>query len=120
MTHILNIAYNLHQVTHLYTAPTAIRSLMSHGDQPIKSFKRNTLRILGSVGEPINPNVWMWYYSVVGDKHAAVVDTYWQTETGGVMIAPLPGAIAAKPGSAALPFFGVQPAVIGSTKEVRY
>ena len=101
-----------HQVTIFYTAPTAIRALMREGEAPVKRTSRKSLRLLGSVGEPINPEAWRWYYDVVGDARCPVVDTWWQTETGGIMISPLPGAIDLKPGSATLPFFGVQPALV--------
>ncbi len=95
-----------------YTAPTAIRSLMGAGDEPVKKTSRKSLRILGSVGEPINPEAWLWYYNVVGDGRCPIVDTWWQTETGGILITPLPGAIPLKPGSATKPFFGVKPALV--------
>ncbi|MGD9934461.1 MAG: acetate--CoA ligase [Dehalococcoidia bacterium] len=95
-----------------YTAPTALRALMREGDEPVKRYKRESLRVLGSVGEPINPEAWRWYYNVVGDGRCAVVDTYWQTETGGHMITGLAGATPMKPGSGSLPFFGVQPVVV--------
>jgi len=101
-----------HRVNIFYTAPTAIRALMSAGDEPVKSTSRESLRLLGSVGEPINPEAWQWYYEVVGDSRCPIVDTWWQTETGVIMISPLPGATALKPGSATLPFFGVQPALL--------
>ncbi|XP_024389050.1 acetyl-coenzyme A synthetase, chloroplastic/glyoxysomal [Physcomitrium patens] len=101
-----------YNVTIFYTAPTAIRSLMRSGDEPVKRHSRKSLRVLGSVGEPINPSAWKWYYEVVGDKRCPIVDTWWQTETGGFMITPLPGAWCLKPGSATLPFFGIQPAVV--------
>ena len=101
-----------HQVNTFYTAPTAIRALMGQGDEPVKRHSRASLRLLGSVGEPINPEAWEWYYRVVGDQRCPVVDTWWQTETGGVLITPLPGARALKPGSATLPFFGVEPALL--------
>ena len=101
-----------HQVNIFYTAPTAIRALMQHGDDPVKSASRSSLRLLGSVGEPINPEAWEWYYHVVGDARCPIVDTWWQTETGGIMITPLPGAIDLKPGSATRPFFGVQPQLV--------
>ena len=101
-----------HQVTIFYTAPTAIRALMREGEEPVKKTSRKSLRLLGSVGEPINPEAWRWYYEVVGDSRCPVVDTWWQTETGGILISPLPGAIDQKPGSATLPFFGVQPALV--------
>ncbi len=95
-----------------YTAPTALRALMREGDEPVKRYKRTSLRVLGSVGEPINPEAWRWYYNVVGEGRCAVVDTYWQTETGGHMITGLAGATPMKPGSGSLPFFGVQPVVV--------
>ncbi len=101
-----------HAVTIFYTAPTAIRALMQKGDDPVKATSRKTLRLLGSVGEPINPEAWRWYYEVVGDSRCPVVDTWWQTETGGILITPLAGAIDLKPGSATKPFFGVQPALV--------
>lgn len=101
-----------HQVTILYTAPTAIRSLMQKGDEPVKRTSRKSLRLLGSVGEPINPEAWKWYHRVVGDDRCPIVDTWWQTETGGILITPLPGAIDLKPGSATLPFFGVKPELV--------
>ena len=100
------------KVNTFYTAPTAIRSLMGAGDDFVKSTGRSSLRLLGSVGEPINPEAWEWYYRVVGDGRCPIVDTWWQTETGGILITPLPGAIAQKPGSATLPFFGVRPALV--------
>ncbi|MDF3983883.1 acetate--CoA ligase [Luteibacter sp. PPL554] len=101
-----------HQVTLFYTAPTAIRALMREGDGPVKATSRKSLRVLGTVGEPINPEAWKWYHEVVGDSRVPIVDTWWQTETGGFMITPLPGAVDLKPGSATLPFFGVVPAVV--------
>jgi acetyl-CoA synthetase len=101
-----------HQVTVFYTAPTAIRALMREGDEPVKQTSRKSLRILGSVGEPINPEAWEWYYKVVGDSRCPIVDTWWQTETGGHMLTPLPGATRLKPGSATRPFFGVTPGII--------
>lgn len=101
-----------HQVTLFYTAPTAIRALMRDGDEPVKKTSRKSLRLIGTVGEPINPEAWEWYYRVVGDERCPIVDTWWQTETGGIMITPLPGAIDTKPGSATRPFFGVQPAIV--------
>ena len=101
-----------HQVTIFYTAPTAIRALMSHGYQAIKGTKRDSLRILGTVGEPINPEAWIWYYETVGEKRCPVVDTWWQTETGGILISPLPGCTELKPGSATRPFFGIVPQVV--------
>ena len=101
-----------HQVNIFYTAPTAIRALMREGEAPVKKTSRASLRLLGSVGEPINPEAWLWYHNVVGDSRCPIVDTWWQTETGGIMITPLPGAIAQKPGSATLPFFGVKPVLV--------
>ncbi len=101
-----------HKVNIFYTAPTAIRALMREGDEPVKKTSRKSLKLLGSVGEPINPEAWLWYYDVVGDKRCPVVDTWWQTETGGSLISALPGAIDQKPGSATLPFFGVQPVIV--------
>lgn len=101
-----------HQVNIFYTAPTAIRALMREGDEPVQSTKRTSLRILGSVGEPINPQAWEWYFHTVGDGRCPIVDTWWQTETGGVLITPLPGATPLKPGSASWPFFGIQPALV--------
>ena len=101
-----------HKVSLFYTAPTAIRALMREGEAPVKATSRTSLRLLGSVGEPINPEAWEWYHRVVGDGRCPVVDTWWQTETGGIMISPLPGAIDQKPGSATLPFFGVQPGIV--------
>ncbi|MDR1076709.1 MAG: acetate--CoA ligase [Xanthomonadaceae bacterium] len=107
-----------HQVTIFYTAPTAIRALMREGDAPVKKTSRRSLRLLGSVGEPINPEAWRWYYEVVGDSRCPIVDTWWQTETGGILIAPLPGAVDLKPGSATLPFFGIRPALVDAGGEV--
>lgn len=101
-----------HNVTILYTAPTAIRAMMREGDAFVRESDRSSLRILGSVGEPINPEAWNWYYTVVGESRCPVIDTWWQTETGGFMITPLPGATDLKPGSATRPFFGVQPAIV--------
>ena len=101
-----------HGVTIFYTAPTAIRALMREGDAPVKKTSRKSLRLLGTVGEPINPEAWRWYHETVGDSRCPIVDTWWQTETGGILISPLPGAIDAKPGSATKPFFGVQPALV--------
>lgn len=101
-----------HQVTIFYTAPTAIRALMRDGDEPVARTSRKSLRLLGTVGEPINPEAWRWYYEVVGDSRCPIVDTWWQTETGGILITPLAGAIDLKPGSATRPFFGVQPALV--------
>jgi acetyl-CoA synthetase len=101
-----------HKVSIFYTAPTAIRALMREGEAPVQKTSRASLRLLGTVGEPINPEAWRWYYEVVGDSRCPVVDTWWQTETGGILISPLPGATDLKPGSATLPFFGVQPALV--------
>ena len=101
-----------HQVTIFYTAPTAIRALMREGDAPVKATQRSSLRLLGTVGEPINPEAWRWYHQVVGDARCPIVDTWWQTETGGILISPLPGAVDMKPGSATLPLPGVQPALV--------
>ncbi len=107
-----------HKVNIFYTAPTAIRALMQAGDDPVKKTSRKSLRLLGSVGEPINPEAWEWYYRVVGDSRCPIVDTWWQTETGGILITPLPGAIGQKPGSATLPFFGVQPQLVDADGKV--
>jgi len=101
-----------HRVNIFYTAPTAIRALMREGDAPVKKSSRQSLRLLGSVGEPINPEAWLWYHRVVGESRCPIVDTWWQTETGGIMISPLPGATELKPGSATLPFFGVRPEIV--------
>ena len=101
-----------HRVNIFYTAPTALRALMRQGDEAVTKHSRSSLRILGSVGEPINPEAWEWYYRVVGERRCPVVDTWWQTETGGILITPLPGATDLKPGSATLPFFGIQPALM--------
>ena len=100
-----------HNISIFYTAPTAIRALMSQGDEPVKKTKRSSLRILGTVGEPINPEAWDWYFSIVGDSRCEVIDTWWQTETGSVLISPIAGITPTKPGSATLPFFGVKPAL---------
>jgi acetyl-CoA synthetase len=107
-----------HQVNIFYTAPTAIRALMQAGDEPVKKTSRKSLRLLGSVGEPINPEAWEWYYRVVGDDRCPIVDTWWQTETGGILITPLPGATKLKPGSATRPFFGVQPEIVDAEGKV--
>jgi len=107
-----------HRVATFYTAPTAIRALMREGEQPVKRTERSSLRLLGTVGEPINPEAWEWYYRVVGDGRCPVVDTWWQTETGGHMITPLPGATALKPGSATRPFFGIVPALVDNEGHV--
>ncbi len=101
-----------HKVNQFYTAPTAIRALMAHGDDPVKGHDLSSLKVLGTVGEPINPEAWNWYNEVVGGGRVPIVDTWWQTETGGHMLTPLPGATATKPGSATLPFFGIQPVVL--------
>lgn len=101
-----------YKVNQFYTAPTAIRALMKEGDEWVKKSSRKSLKLLGTVGEPINPKAWLWYYEVVGEKRCPIVDTWWQTETGGILITPLPGAIPQKPGSATLPFFGVEPAIL--------
>ena len=107
-----------HQVNTFYTAPTAIRALMGAGDEPVKKTSRKSLRLLGTVGEPINPEAWEWYYHVVGEGRCPIVDTWWQTETGGILITPLPGATDLKPGSATQPFFGIQPELVGPEGEV--
>jgi acetyl-CoA synthetase len=103
-----------HKVNQFYTAPTAIRALMAHGAEPVEKYDLSSLRVLGTVGEPINPEAWNWYNETVGKGTRPVIDTWWQTETGGLMITPLPGAIPTKPGSATLPFFGVQPKILNS------
>ena len=108
-----------HQVTLFYTAPTAIRALMREGEAPVKKTSRSSLRLLGSVGEPINPEAWEWYWRVVGDERCPIVDTWWQSETGGILITPLAGAIPQKPGSATKPFFGVKPAVVDANGNVQ-
>ncbi|MEM7526005.1 MAG: acetate--CoA ligase, partial [Pseudomonadota bacterium] len=101
-----------HQVAQFYTAPTAIRALMGQGNAPVEACDLSSIRILGTVGEPINPEAWNWYNDIVGKGRCPIVDTWWQTETGGHLLTPLPGAIATKPGSATLPFFGVQPVIL--------
>jgi acetyl-CoA synthetase len=101
-----------HQVNICYTAPTAIRALMRSGDEPVRQSSRESLRLLGTVGEPINPEAWEWYYRVVGEERCPIVDTWWQTETGGILISPLPGATDLKPGSATRPLYGIQPALV--------
>ena len=101
-----------HKPTTFYTAPTAIRALMVFGDEPVTRYKRSSIRVLGTVGEPINPEAWMWYHEVVGDCTRPIVDTWWQTETGGIMITPLPGMTTTKPGSATYPFFGINPKIV--------
>jgi len=107
-----------HQVNIYYTAPTAIRALMREGDGPVKKTSRSSIRLLGSVGEPINPEAWLWYHNVVGDGRCPIVDTWWQTETGGILITPLPGATDLKPGSATRPFFGIKPALVDAEGEL--
>ncbi len=107
-----------HEVKILYTAPTAIRALMREGDEPVKRTARTSLRVLGTVGEPINPEAWEWYHRVVGDGRCPIVDTWWQTETGGILITPLPGATALKPGSATKPFFGIRPAIVDNNGNI--
>ncbi len=107
-----------HKVNIFYTAPTAIRALMREGDEPVKKTDRGSLRILGSVGEPINPEAWMWYHKVVGNERCPIVDTWWQTETGGILITPLPGATPLKPGSATRPFFGIKPVIVDADGKV--
>jgi len=107
-----------HKVNIFYTAPTAIRALMGGGEEPVKKTSRASLRLLGSVGEPINPEAWEWYYRVVGDSRCPIVDTWWQTETGGILITPLPGATDLKPGSATKPFFGVKPELVDAEGKV--
>ncbi|MCX7341923.1 MAG: acetate--CoA ligase [Hyphomicrobiales bacterium] len=108
-----------HKVNIFYTAPTAIRSLMGAGEEPVKRTSRRSLRLLGSVGEPINPEAWEWYHRVVGDSRCPIVDTWWQTETGGILITPLPGAIGQKPGSATRPFFGCKPEIVDADGKVQ-
>ena len=107
-----------HKVNIFYTAPTAIRALMGQGEDFVKAHDRSSVRILGTVGEPINPEAWNWYNEVVGERRCPIVDTWWQTETGGHMITPLPGAIATKAGSATLPFFGVEPILLTDQGEI--
>ena len=107
-----------HNVNIFYTAPTALRALMREGNEPVKKTSRKSIRLLGSVGEPINPEAWLWYYNVVGEKRCPIVDTWWQTETGGILITPLPGATALKPGSATRPFFGIRPALMDADGEL--
>jgi len=108
-----------HNVNICYTAPTAIRALMREGDEPVKKTSRQSLRLLGSVGEPINPEAWEWYYNVVGEGRCPIVDTWWQTETGGILISPLPGATDLKPGSATRPLFGIEPAIVDADGNVQ-
>ena len=109
-----------HKVNIFYTAPTALRALMAEGEAPVKKTNRGSLRILGTVGEPINPEAWNWYNEIVGDKRCPIVDTWWQTETGGILITPLPGAIDAKPGSATKPFFGIKPVLVDNDNNELY
>nr|CAB3219812.1 acetyl-coenzyme A synthetase, cytoplasmic [Phallusia mammillata] len=106
-----------YQVSKFYTAPTAVRSLMKFGDDPVKKYKRSSLQVLGTVGEPINPEAWMWYHKVIGNSNCTIVDTFWQTETGGHVLTPLPGCTPTKPGSATFPFFGIVPAVLSENGE---
>uniref|UniRef100_A0A671Z129 acetate--CoA ligase n=1 Tax=Sparus aurata TaxID=8175 RepID=A0A671Z129_SPAAU len=106
-----------YHVTKFYTAPTAIRLLMKYGSEPVQKYKRESLKVLGTVGEPINPEAWQWYYTVVGEKRCPIVDTFWQTETGGHVLTPLPAATPMKPGSATFPFFGVVPAILNESGE---
>ena len=107
-----------YKVNIFYTAPTAIRALMREGDAPVKKTSRKSLKLLGTVGEPINPEAWMWYYKVVGEKKCPIVDTWWQTETGGILISPQPGAINLKPGSATKPFYGIKPVIVDESGKV--
>ena len=107
-----------HNVNTFYTAPTALRSIMREGDGLVKKTKRDSLKLLGTVGEPINPEAWKWYYEIVGEEKCPIVDTWWQTETGGILISPLPGATDMKPGSATLPFFGIQPSIVDNQSTV--
>jgi acetyl-CoA synthetase len=107
-----------HNVNIFYTAPTAIRALMREGEAPVRKTSRKSLRLLGSVGEPINPEAWLWYYRTVGDSRCPIVDTWWQTETGGILISPLPGATDLKPGSATKPLFGIRPQLVDSDGQV--
>jgi len=107
-----------HYVNIFYTAPTALRALMREGNKPVERTSRKSIRLLGSVGEPINPEAWLWYYNIVGEKRCPIVDTWWQTETGGILITPLPGATALKPGSATRPFFGIRPALMDADGNV--
>ncbi|HEY5666474.1 MAG TPA: AMP-binding protein, partial [Gammaproteobacteria bacterium] len=108
-----------YDVNILYTAPTAIRALMRDGNEPVKKTSRKSLRVLGSVGEPINPEAWEWYYQIVGDGRCPIVDTWWQTETGGILLTPLPGATTLKPGCATKPFFGIRPAICDHEGAIR-
>ncbi|MEC7234711.1 MAG: AMP-binding protein, partial [Pseudomonadota bacterium] len=108
-----------HQVNIFYTAPTALRALMREGEAPVKATSRSSIRLLGSVGEPINPEAWLWYHREVGEGRCPIVDTWWQTETGGVLITPLPGATPLKPGSASRPFFGIRPELVDADGKLR-
>ena len=109
-----------YKVNTFYTAPTAIRALMREGDKPVKKTSRKSLKLLGTVGEPIYPEAWMWYYKTVGNSKCPIVDTWWQTETGGIMIAPQTGAIPLKPGSATKPFYGIKPVLVDKKgKEIK-
>ena len=101
-----------YKVNIFYTAPTALRALMREGEGPVKKTSRKSLKLLGTVGEPINPEAWLWYYKVIGDSRCPIVDTWWQTETGGILISPQPGAIDLKPGSATKPFYGIKPVIV--------
>jgi acetyl-CoA synthetase len=105
------------RINQFYTAPTALRAIQRSGDEYVKKYDRSSLRILGTVGEPINPDTWRWYYTVVGDQRCSIVDTWWQTETGGILISPIPGAVPTKPGSATLPFFGIEPVLLNNDGE---
>ena len=105
------------KINQFYTAPTALRAIQRMGDEFVKKYDRSSLRVLGTVGEPINPDTWRWYYEVVGDKRCSIVDTWWQTETGGILISPMPGAVPTKPGSATLPFFGIEPVLLSNEGE---
>ena len=106
-----------HKVSIFYTSPTAIRSLIREGEEPVKKTSRKSLRLLGSVGEPINPEAWLWFHRVVGEGRCPIVDTWWQTETGGILISPLPGATDLKPGSATKPLFGMKPAIVDAKRQ---
>ena len=107
-----------HGVNIFYTAPTAIRSLMREGDDFVKKTHRSSLKLLGTVGEPINPEAWKWYYEIVGNSQSPIVDTWWQTETGGILISPQTGAIELKPGSATKPFYGIEPVIVNKQGEI--
>ena len=107
-----------HKVNIFYTAPTAIRALMREGDEHVKKTNRSSLKLLGTVGEPINPEAWKWYYEVVGNSQSPIVDTWWQTETGGILISPQTGAINLKPGSASKPFYGIEPVIVNKDGDV--